>query len=591
VVEMGDEIDLRQYVDVIVRRWKLVLVAAVSAALVAAVVSFLMPPVYEAVAGVVIIKAKTELVFEPQFKSLSEDDLAMAGARQAVDTSARREAFAALVKNGAIAVQVLDEISDTLLPEEREANVLVGMVEGGIRKGSDLIEIKVTCNDAAKAARIANTWGSEYEKYVNAIYSDAPESYAQVEHQTTAAKAEYDEAEAALTAFVAENRIDDLNRQIGEKQQIIASLQSGRQTALTTVIDEQMKAQKQIIAAYINAQASNRLLAFNKEQQGKRELLSSYLDAGIRTENAVFNEQVEARLQSLEDYWAVKSKMELLLADAESLRAHTARGGAEAARTNGLAVLLLKAQVFASSVKLPGDLQLQLGNVDGLVLGEGRVADLDALIEILQERLSALDALIRDCSLSMLGNADYQFLSFSMPATDTLSVAIHDKYPDLFRIGDLAELSQEVAADNPLAVAASSRVADLLQLKGMEAAISYTVETEALTEAISELQDTVRGLQADVAQESARRKELIRARDLAWDSYTMLARKTVELDISAQTKGSEVRFAAPAVEPRKPVSPKKMQNTAIAGMLGLMIGLFGAFAIEYFGEPRRQTES
>ena len=116
MAEMGDEIDLRQYVDVIVRRWKLVLVAAVSAALVAAVVSFLTSPVYEAVAGVVIIKATTELLFEPQFKTLSEDDLAMAGARQAVDTSARREAFAALVKNGAIAAQVVDEIGAHCCP-------------------------------------------------------------------------------------------------------------------------------------------------------------------------------------------------------------------------------------------------------------------------------------------------------------------------------------------------------------------------------------------------------------------------------------------------------------------------------------------
>lgn len=536
MAEMGDEIDLRQYVDVIVRRWKLVLVAAVSAALVAAVVSFFMPPVYEAVAGVVIIKATTELLFEPQFKTLSEDDLAMAGARQAVDTSARREAFAALVKNGAIAAQVVDEIGDTLLPEERKVNVLVGMVEGEIRKGSDLIEIKVTCNDAAKAARIANVWGSEYEKYVNAIYSDAPESYAQVENQATVAKAEYDEAEAALIAFTANNRIDDLDRQVAETQRIIT--------------------------AHSNARTDNRLLAFETEQRGKRELLSAYLDAEIKATQAVFDEQVKARLRTLKDYWETKNKLELLLADAESLRAHTARGGPEAASTNGLPLLLLKAQVFASSGNLPGDLQLQFGSLEDTGVGEGQKADLDALVEVLEERLAAVDVAISKQSLAILNNADYQYLSFSGPVTDTLSMAIHEKYPNLFEFGDLADLSLEVG-----------------------------LGPEALTEEIDRLQDTVLELQAEVARELARKRELTRSRDLAWDSYTMLARKTIELNISAQTTGSEVRFAAPAVEPRGPVSPKKMQNTAIAGMLGLMIGLFGAFAIEYFGEPRRQTES
>jgi uncharacterized protein involved in exopolysaccharide biosynthesis len=38
----------------------------------------------------------------------------------------------------------------------------------------------------------------------------------------------------------------------------------------------------------------------------------------------------------------------------------------------------------------------------------------------------------------------------------------------------------------------------------------------------------------------------------------------------------------PAIEPEKPVSPRKKLNIAIAGVLGVMIGVFGAFAAEYF---------
>jgi uncharacterized protein involved in exopolysaccharide biosynthesis len=49
---------------------------------------------------------------------------------------------------------------------------------------------------------------------------------------------------------------------------------------------------------------------------------------------------------------------------------------------------------------------------------------------------------------------------------------------------------------------------------------------------------------------------------------------------------TEVRFAVPAVEPKKPVAPKKKLNIAIAGMLGLMVGVFGAFLVEYFERDR-----
>lgn len=49
-----------------------------------------------------------------------------------------------------------------------------------------------------------------------------------------------------------------------------------------------------------------------------------------------------------------------------------------------------------------------------------------------------------------------------------------------------------------------------------------------------------------------------------------------------------------AAAPERPVSPRKMLNTAVAGALGLMLGVFGAFAIEWWQgseETGRQENS
>ena len=54
------------------------------------------------------------------------------------------------------------------------------------------------------------------------------------------------------------------------------------------------------------------------------------------------------------------------------------------------------------------------------------------------------------------------------------------------------------------------------------------------------------------------------------------------MGVASQATDTEVRFAVPAVEPKKPVAPKKKLNIAIAGVLGLMVGVFGAFLVEYF---------
>ncbi|HEX7593197.1 MAG TPA: Wzz/FepE/Etk N-terminal domain-containing protein [Anaerolineae bacterium] len=51
---MEDEIDLRAYLDVLLRRWKWIVGVTLVAALVAGVVSLLMPPTYESTASVFV---------------------------------------------------------------------------------------------------------------------------------------------------------------------------------------------------------------------------------------------------------------------------------------------------------------------------------------------------------------------------------------------------------------------------------------------------------------------------------------------------------------------------------------------------------
>ena len=101
------------------------------------------------------------------------------------------------------------------------------------------------------------------------------------------------------------------------------------------------------------------------------------------------------------------------------------------------------------------------------------------------------------------------------------------------------------------------------------------------------LQQEILQLQEQLEREQARKQELTSVRDLAWETYNTLARKEAEVGVASQVTDTEVRFAVPAVEPQEPVGPKKKLNIAIAGVLGLMVGVFGAFLVEYFEGGRR----
>jgi len=531
---MEEETDLRQYVVVLVKHWKLIILATFLAALAAALFYFTAPPVYEARASVAIVKSQSQIVFNPEFLTLSEEEMSARGI-QAVDLGERRKALASLVVNSAIASQVIEELGSYLSQEEQNPSILLGMVEGKVGGGrGDLIDVVVSSRDPEKAARIANAWAKAYEEHINALYGTSPTAPAAVRQQLEAARKKYDEREQALVAFMAENEIDELKLLIEEKLNIVQSLQNSKTSVVTTI--------------------------FEKEQEGRKELVANYIEAEVAARKAVFNEQLSEKLETLAHYYDNKALLERLLADAGGLLELIRRGGASSSTTNALAILLLKAEAFASSGDLPSSIQLQLGAISGLDQGaSAQEADLEALISVLENGLAGLKPSIEELSQELLNNEGYSFLDVKSSTDDPLSLAIKERYPQLFEAKDLIALKEIIP--------------------GLEE--TNVSVTQPLSMVIEQLHSDVDALRAELEQEEAQQRELTRARDLAWDTYSTLADKATEVEIAADVGGSQVRFAAPAVPPLSPAGPKKKQSIALAAMVGLMIGVVGAFGVEY----------
>ena len=63
-----------------------------------------------------------------------------------------------------------------------------------------------------------------------------------------------------------------------------------------------------------------------------------------------------------------------------------------------------------------------------------------------------------------------------------------------------------------------------------------------------------------------------------------------EAEVAVQVPGSEVRLATRALRPVRPMARGRLMSTAIAGMLGLMLGVFGAFALEWWRQEPSMDE-
>ena len=102
-------------------------------------------------------------------------------------------------------------------------------------------------------------------------------------------------------------------------------------------------------------------------------------------------------------------------------------------------------------------------------------------------------------------------------------------------------------------------------------------------EAITRLTAEVEALQSELADRQRELDQLLRDREVAQSTYLTLSNKLQEVRIEAQDeKRDTAQLLSRAAVPDKPVSPRRMVNTAVAGVLGLMVGVFGVFFLEYW---------
>ena len=205
---MNDDVDLRRYIDVLVRRWKVVASITLVAVVIAAAVTFTSPASYEARASVLVVTTRAQVILEPKYLTLETEEL-----------KALREALVVLAKSNSVATAAIEELGDQITPKERRVSSLTGKV--GVTADGDLINIVVKTHDRIKSAAIANAWADSYASYINRLYTGTSQSPEAMRAQAREAKAEYEEQQRAWEQFVVNNTIHQLDRRIGDIELLV----------------------------------------------------------------------------------------------------------------------------------------------------------------------------------------------------------------------------------------------------------------------------------------------------------------------------------------------------------------------------------
>ncbi len=222
---LDDEIDLREYIAVLIKYWRWIVAASVLAAVIAFVVSSFLPRVYEATASVIILKSKTEISFDPKIQTTTEDQ------------STQKEyqsTLVGLVTSGEIAGTVFEKYRDVLPVDVKNVADLLDSVEGS--NTGDIISITVSDTDPVRAARLADAWAETYVSYVNRLYGNQTTPLlVEVQSQAKEAEQSYQTAQSNLEEFLKNNRISALQREVAVRQDHTKSLLDAKYNLLAQI--------------------------------------------------------------------------------------------------------------------------------------------------------------------------------------------------------------------------------------------------------------------------------------------------------------------------------------------------------------------
>jgi len=226
----------------------------IGAAVAAFLFSSLQRPTYDASVYVGVAKRKIEVQFGTAIRTLTEDELATAGAWALRDREARLATFRQLAMNPAIAEELLPQFADRLREIDEDLTDparLLEHVKTDEDNKNDLVGITVSLPDPVLAADLANAWAQAYEKHVNYLYSTSrPEDVQNMQAQAEQARAAYMQAQAALEAYLADNPIPRLQREIDLLQSEMSSYQSALREAETLTSGGDLAARRQLLSGY-----------------------------------------------------------------------------------------------------------------------------------------------------------------------------------------------------------------------------------------------------------------------------------------------------------------------------------------------------
>ncbi|HDK25552.1 MAG TPA: hypothetical protein ENG48_00505 [Candidatus Atribacteria bacterium] len=518
-----EEIDLREYINVLLKRKGVVILIFLIAVIAAALVSyFYLKPVYEANTILMISKPKYQVELEPKIQTQFTPEVSLA-------------TYESLIKDREIEEEVIKKLNLDQPPYEFTPDSLQGMITIESLKNTNLIKMNLQVGEPKLAKDIANVWAALFvEKNKDLNLQESKEAQGFIEKQLKISSQNLSKIEEEIREFNETNKIDAMDKEITVKLDKIMENESRLADVKITIKKEEANIERifqqllqKRVECYQSKKADIELSIFKEktnlsqiqkqlEEQDKIIILSKSI-----VEDQFYKQLIEKISES--DSIAL-NKLKL-----ENEELNPLFTGLKNKRNSTILSLKNKEAENQKLTEIIAFLDIKLQEVNLSQDEQVQSAGIESLISII------------DTTLFEVSKVDIS--SFE----DTVSRNLKQKLVD-----------------------------GIILIKSLDA------EMFQLKENINEAWKRVNLLKQELAQEKLTQSRLEREYNTAKGVYSVLSQKNEEVKIAVATESGLVKIASLAYEPRFPIKPNKKLNILIAGVLGLFVGIFVAFFLEFW---------
>jgi len=563
-----DEINLMDYIEVVVKRRRLIIGIFLVAVIVAAIASLLLPKVYQASASIMLMPSTVRVAVSPSRHLLDPETTKIGGyieSKLTISIPTHRT----LLKCDAVLETVMNKLkSESKLDEDSTLEGLSRKLEVEDTKETNILQLAVKDKDPSLAKDIVNLWADEYAQYsLGLITGEVKGSGKFVEDQFKVVTENLVKVEQAVEDFGVKERLALMEIELKENQ-------SQLETHYGKVhkLDFKLKEMKNLLE-----KTDDDIAAMTKDGVWLGAFSVKELGEEHFTDESLSNEQRLLRQKVL------KAKLDLEKSTEE-----------RDTFTNDSKILLLRAEVERTLTEVVSD-KARLAQIEQLGKSTKANLNLGADLEILKSIQSPITENLPELTLWEILSLTKGYNFFETRGQSLASKLelqeerLHDLEKILLGHNDaLATLDENLGrAESNYGFYHEQFKTFQSQKNSSEIEIAKVeFELSCSTEMVKKLEDRVKALKVAVNAKQTRLTELTRQLDIAKEAYTILASKIEEARIAKAMELGEVKVVSTAFEPQGPVAPRKKRIVATAGVVSLMLGVFMAFCLEFWQKSK-----